>query len=610
MEEAGVWGVGITAPSGAAHRSPRAPAVWDRWPVRPGSPRSLVVLSVVGALSAAGAVALVLTSDHESDKPFALLVGGLVSASFMGTGLFAWWRRPHNHTGLLMYAVGAAFVLAALKEANAPAAFDLGVALSNLFIAVIAHLLVAFPTGRLDRPAERRLVGVFYVSALVLSVVPVLFRRSCHCANPEPRDVFLIANRPGIVNAVEAVVGIVLIGAAVGIAALLVRRWRVASRPQRRIIAPVLWTGAALVAEVSLLGLLQVFGVAKVLQNVLTAASAVTIAAVPFAFLAGVLRSRYSRADIVGDLVSRLHLTGSGIQDAIADAVGDPSLELVYWRARTGAYVRADGQPARLPVEGAGRAFVEIEREGQPMAAMIFDATLADEPELIAAVSSAGALALDNERLQAELRARITELEESRARVLDAELAERRRIERDLHDGAQQRFVSLSMTLALLDRGLAGAERQLLASAREQLDLGLGELRELARGIHPALLTERGLAPAIEALAARAPLDVLVLEVPNERLPAQVETAAYFIVSESLTNAAKHASAAAATVRIGRANGTAVVEVSDDGVGGADPTRGSGLRGLVDRLAALDGALEVESPTGGGTRVQARIPCA
>jgi signal transduction histidine kinase len=585
--------------------------VWDRWQVRPGSPRILVALTVAGVLGVAGAMALVLTSDHESDKAFAFVVGGLVSAAFMGTGLFAWWRRPHNHTGLLMYAVGVAFVLAALKEANAPAAFDIGLALSNLFIAVVAHLLVAFPTGRLNGATERRLVGAFYVSALILSVVPVLLRRSCHCANPQPRDVLLIANRPGIVDAVEATVGIVVIGAAGGIAVLLVRRWRASSRPQRRITAPVLWTGATLVAEVSLLGLLQVLSVATVVQNVLTAASAVTIAAVPFAFLAGVLRSRYTRADIVGDLVSRLHRAGSGIQEAIADAVGDPSLELVYWRARTGAYVRADGRPARLPVDGDGRALVEIEREGHPMAAMIFDATLTDEPELLSAVSSAGALALDNERLQAELRARIGELEESRARVLDAELAGRRRIERDLHDGAQQRFVSLSMTLALLDRDLAGAgaERQLLASAREQLDLGLGELRELARGIHPALLTERGLAPAIEALAARAPLDVNVLEVPYERLPAQVETAAYFIVSESLTNAAKHASAAAATVRIGRSNGSAVVEVSDDGVGGADPTRGSGLRGLVDRLAALDGSLEVDSPAGGGTRVQARIPC-
>ena len=575
-------------------------------------PWLLVALGVVGVLAVAGAIALVLTSDYETDKAFQIVAGGVFAPSFMATGLFALWRRPRNHTGLLMYAVGATFLLTALKEANAPAAFDVGLLFANLFIAVVAHLLVAFPTGRLEGRVERRLVGVFYASAVVLSVAPVLFKRSCGCTTPHPRNVFLVAEAPAIATALEVVAAIGLIVAAIGIAVLLVRRWRASSGAQRRIIAPVLWTGAALVAALSLLVLLQLTSAPKAAQNVMTAVSALTIAAVPFAFLAGLLRMRYTRADIVGDLVRRLQSTGSSIREAIATALGDPSLQLVYWRARTGAYVTADGQPARLPADGGGRAFVEIAREGEPVAAMIFDATLADEPELISAVSSAGALALDNERLQAELRARITELEDSRARVLDAELSERRRIERDLHDGAQQRFVSLSMTLALLDRGLAGAagERRLLASAREQLDLGLGELRELARGIHPALLTERGLAPAIEALAARAPLDVRVLEVPRERLPAQVETAAYFIVSESLTNAAKHASAAAATVRIGRANGTAVVEVSDDGVGGADPTRGSGLRGLVDRLAALDGALEVESPAGGGTRVQARIPCA
>ncbi|HUA70234.1 MAG TPA: histidine kinase [Solirubrobacteraceae bacterium] len=553
-----------------------------------------------------------LTSDHETDKAFQVVAGGVVAPSFMATGLFAWWRRPQNHTGLLMYAVGAAFVAAALRDANTPVLFWLGVALNNLLIAVLAHLLVAFPTGRLSGRPERRLVGRFYVSAIAVSTVPVLFKRSCGCATPEPRNVFPIAEAPGIATAVAVVAGVGLIVAVSGIAVLLVRRWRASSVAQRRIVAPVLWTGAVLVAAVPLLVLLQVAEAPKAAQNAMTAVSAITIAAVPFAFLAGLLRMRYTRAEIVGGLVDRLQSSGSGIREAIATALGDPSLELVYWRARTAGYVTADGRPAQLPAAGGGRAFAEIERDGQPVAAMMFDATLADEPELISAVSSAGALALDNERLQAELRARIAELEESRARVLDAELSERRRIERDLHDGAQQRFVSLSMTVALLDRDLAGAgrEQQLLASAREQLDLGLDELRELARGIHPALLTERGLAPAIEALAARAPLDVRVLEVPDERLPAQVETAAYFIVSESLTNAANHASADAATVRIGRVNGTAVVEVSDDGVGGADPTRGSGLRGLVDRLAALDGALEVESPAGGGTRVQARIPCA
>ena len=572
---------------------------------------ALVGLAAAGAAGMAGAVVLVSSSRHESDKAFQIIAGGIVAASFIGTGLFAWWRRPHNHTGLLMYAVGAAFLLAALKEANAPALFGLGVVLTNLFVAVLAHLLVAFPTGRLRTRSERWLIGALYGSTAVLGLAAVLFKRSCGCTQPEPRNLFLIANRPGLADAIEGIAAIVLIVAAVGITALLVRRWRAASAPQRRTIAPVLWTGAALVGELALLVTLQLSGAPAIAQDVMTFVSAVTIAAVPFAFLAGLLRSRYTRGDIVGDLVDRLRSPGTDIRRDIATALGDPSLELVYWRAEKGEYVSADGQPARLPRQGGGRGFVGIEYEGRPVAAMIFDETLSEEPELIGAVSSAAALALDNERLQAELRARITELEESRARALDAELRERRRIERNLHDGAQQQFVTLSMTLALLDRGLGGEtrQRQLLASAREQLDLGLAELRELARGIHPALLSERGLAPAIEALAARAPLDVCVLEVPEQRLPEQVEAAAYFIVSESLTNAAKHAGAASATVRIGRDNGSAVVEVSDDGIGGADPRLGSGLRGLVDRLAALDGELAVDSPSGGGTRVQARIPC-
>jgi hypothetical protein len=157
--------------------------------VRPGSPRILVALTVAGVLGVAGTVALVLASDHETDKAFQVVAGGIVAPSFMGTGSFVWWRRPRNRTGLLMYAVGAAFLLTALKEANAPAAFDLGLVLSNVFIAVVAHLLVAFPTGRLQGRVERRLVGVFYASTVVLTVAPVLFKRSCGCTTPQPRNV-------------------------------------------------------------------------------------------------------------------------------------------------------------------------------------------------------------------------------------------------------------------------------------------------------------------------------------------------------------------------------------------------------------------------------------
>ena len=226
---------------------------------------------------------------------------------------------------------------------------------------------------------------------------------------------------------------------------------------------------------------------------------------------------------------------------------------------------------------------------------------------------SATALALDNERLAAELRARVAELQDSRARLIAADIAERRRLERDLHDGAQQRLVAL-----LLQLGIARAQCEkdpvtaggVLDAARDELKHALAELRELARGIHPAVLTERGLPAAVESLAARSPLPVELDALPAERLPAAVEAAAYFVVAESLTNVAKYASAHEAHVSVRRANGSAVVEVRDDGVGGADAAAGSGLRGLADRLAGLDGRLEVHSPLGEGTLVRATIPCA
>jgi signal transduction histidine kinase len=190
---------------------------------------------------------------------------------------------------------------------------------------------------------------------------------------------------------------------------------------------------------------------------------------------------------------------------------------------------------------------------------------------------------------------------------------ERRRLERDLHDGAQQRLVALSLQLGLAQRRLQdGDDRSagaLLDAARDELGRALEELRELARGIHPAVLTDRGLEAAIEALAERAALPVSLGEMPAERLPPPVEAAAYFVVAEALTNVTKYAKASQAEVRIARNGGYAVVEVHDDGVGGADPATGTGLRGLADRLAALDGRLEVHSPPGEGTTVRAEVPC-
>jgi signal transduction histidine kinase len=230
----------------------------------------------------------------------------------------------------------------------------------------------------------------------------------------------------------------------------------------------------------------------------------------------------------------------------------------------------------------------------------------------VRAAAGAVALQLENERLDAELRARADELETSRARLVEVSMLERRRLERDLHDGAQQRLVALAEQLALARRRLdadPAAVRTLLDEAGAELSLALDQLRELARGIHPAILTDHGLGAALQGLAARAPVAVDLDAMPGDRLAPTVEAAAYFVVAEALTNVAKYARAQQATVPVERSDGYAVVEVSDDGVGGADAAGGSGLRGLADRVAALDGHLQIESPPGGGTVVRANIPC-
>jgi signal transduction histidine kinase len=336
---------------------------------------------------------------------------------------------------------------------------------------------------------------------------------------------------------------------------------------------------------------------------------------VPFAFLAGLLRSRLWRAAAVSDLVARLGEADrrQGLRDALADALGDPSLSLAYWVRDQEVYVDVDGHPAELPPLAGDSVCTYVEHSGRPAAVICHDASLDNEPELVQAVGAAASLALENERLNAELRARVEELRASRARIVQAADEERRRLERDLHDGAQQRLVSLALNLRLagskLETDPAGAAA-LLEETASELGEATTELRELARGLHPAVLSDRGLRPALEALAGRAPVPVELGEPPAERLPAAVESASYFVVAEALTNVARYANASHAEVSVSRSNGQVEVEIRDDGVGGADPAAGSGLRGLADRVAALDGRLEVESPRGAGTTIRAVIPCA
>jgi signal transduction histidine kinase len=565
---------------------------------------------------AAVMVALTVTSDHESAKIPSAILGPFIGLSFVGTGVYAWARRPHSRFGALMAGVGFAWFIAGLTESNDPWLFTAGAYVGPLYLVLAAHMLLAFPDGRLQTTGQRVLIIVGYLNILLVGLLFFVLGGRIDDPVNAPDNAFAIVDQPESAQVFLTLSELIGFGIVVGVVVALLRKRRDASAPQRRAMAPVLWTGLALSVALGVAVLQSAFGASNRAQSAPGLAALVCFAALPWAFLVGLLRTRYSRAGAVSDLIERLNerRDGASLRDALALALGDRSLTLAYWSRSSERYVDAGGRPVSLPDPRArGRAVTEIEHDGQPVAAIVHDSALLDEPGLVRAAGAAAALALENERLEAELKARVAELQTSRSKLLEVGMAERRALERNLHDGAQQRLVALSLQLGLARakvRDAPDAAERILDTAREELASALEELRELARGIHPAVLSDRGLAPALEVLAGRSPVPVEIADVPEGRMPGPVEAAAYFVVAESLTNMAKYAEADSATVRVTRENGYAVIEIKDDGVGGADPTAGSGLRGLADRLAAMDGRLDVYSPPGFGTIIRARIPCA
>ena len=372
----------------------------------------------------------------------------------------------------------------------------------------------------------------------------------------------------------------------------------------------------AVTVELLILGISALFGVGDYdylgpltltpLAGVLLLVLALACAVLTIATLGGLRLTvrAYTRA-----VLGRRAAEEGPIRELLAERVGDRTLSIAYWLGDREEFVDELGRPVQLPDPGSGRAWTAVEHDGRRVAAIIHDAELDTTPELVNAAAAAAALALDNERLKADLRARVEDLRISRARIVEAADAARRRLERDLHDGAQQQLVSLALDLRLLRARLKGTDLvPMVEELSDKLAVALAELRELARGIHPAILTDRGLGPAVQGLADRVPLPVEVDVELDERPGAQIEAAAYFVTAEALTNVARYARAREARVEIRRTGDGVVVVVSDDGVGGADIDGGTGLRGLQDRLAALDGRLAIESPPGKGTTLRAVIP--
>jgi signal transduction histidine kinase len=845
----------------------------------------LWLLVVPPALVAgAGAFAITLRSDHQDVPRLTAVLVLLTGWSFIAAGLIARSRRPLNRTGLLMIAVGFGWFVGAPMGANDSLLWTIGVALNAIAGGFLIHLLLAYPTGRLESRWERGLVAVGYVLT-ASATLPILFvdRQPLQNCDECPSNEFLIWDSP---LAADIVTGIVQGLAALFLVAVvltLARRWRRSSPVARRVLSPVLLAGATTLALFALSIATQMMW--QTISDIAMWLAMIVLIEVPFLFLWGLLQGRLARADIGRALADGL---AGGAPGWVRQLLHDPTSEVLYARAAPAeGYVDAMGRP-REPTQEDGRAVTHIERKGRPLAAIVHDSALLEEPELLEQVAAAvgleverdkslfalqaserrsralidampdnmfriaangefldiqenpasdlgpveakigssvydypvpralvervmaaGTRALETGELQtiewqigdasnlrhqegrfmpsgerefflvvrdvtarkqqeleraalhrvalavaAESRpeqvfslvaeeigralgadsanlfryerdgeeivsvgrwnvpgafsepdgarfpmvggaageivyttgqpvrfeladlqqeseaaehmrrmgvdalvaapitvsgriwgvitARLNpphkfppgaeerlgaftrlvslalaneearaELAASRARLVSAGDEERRRLERNLHDGAQQRLVSLSLSLRLAQAKLGSdpdGARELLAAAGLELNVALEELRELARGIHPAVLTERGLAPALESLAGRSPLPVDLQLPQGERLPRRVEAAAYYVVSEALANVAKYAEASCVTVKVAQENGYSVVQVVDDGVGGADPKRGSGLRGLIDRVEALDGTLSVHSRLGEGTRIRAEFP--
>ena len=510
-----------------------------------------------------------------------------------------------------MVAVGFSYCLSGLIVTTDSWPFIVGLLLIALPYAILFHILLAFPSGRLESRRDRALVVASYLNATVVWWACVLIEDTTRLG--VPANPLLVADAPDLFSTLARIrLGVVVVLIAL-LGVVLVRRWDRATPSQRRALTPVYLSGGLVLALYAVWAVLGVANVAPGTQETLERARVIALAVVPFAFLAGLLRSRVAGAVAVSELVARL---GAGrrrseLRDALADALGDRSLQLAYWLPERQEWVDAAGASFALPGEGSGRMCTPVEQDGEPVAMLIHDPSVAEERERVRAVGGAAALALENERLDAELRANVQELRASRVRIVESADAARRRIERDLHDGAQQQLVALAIELrtarSRLERDPRAAGELLDAAARD-LEAAIRDLRELARGIHPAVLSDRGLAAALEGLAGRIPLPVEIAAVPEGRLPESVEAAVYFVVAEAITNVARYARASHARVSVMRDGQRVVVEVADDGVGGADAAQGSGLRGLVDRVAALDGRFDVESPPGGGTTVRAVIP--
>jgi signal transduction histidine kinase len=505
-----------------------------------------------------------------------------VGWTLIGCGLAGWSRRPQSGVGPLLALTGFAWFCGTLAGSRIGVVAAVGAALLFLHRGPLCHAIIGYPGGRPSSRASMIAVLGCYVYAAVV---------------PLARSYVLT------------------IGVAVVVLAVTVREYARAVGPDRR--ARVTAIAAAAVLAIPLAGgsVVRLMGAGPAGDRaVLLAGYEAALVLIAAGFLADLLWGRWTQAAVTKLVVDLGGDAEAGtLRARLAYALGDRSLVIGYWLREEGGYVDEGGDAVVLPAAGSGRAVTVVEQGRERVAALVHDAAVLNDPGLADSVALAARIALSNVRLQAEVRRRVAELDASRRRLLVAGDVQRWRLREQLQAGAGRRLTGARDILDLAVREARGcadpATAERLAAAGEELAEAQADLEKLAAGIHPALLTEKGLGPALASLAARSPVPVRLV-IQSQRLPGVIETAVFFVCSEALANIAKHARASSAELRVQSERDVVTVLVADDGVGGADPSAGSGLKGVADRVEALGGRLLVQSPAGDGTRLLAEIPAA
>jgi signal transduction histidine kinase len=587
-------------------------------------PRRVALLGLaVAGVAATAAAALLAHAGAESQPGLSALARALMVAVPMAAGAYAWHRGPDARFGLVLIAAGAGWAVTTLAETDGSLTYTVGRAAGWLVELLVVYLVLCFPSGRLGDRVDRLLAGamavviaLFYGLQLVVAEGFSVPSPYTSCIDDCPANaLFMLEREPAFVDAVMRPLGAVLVLVVMaGVVLRLHRRMHGSTPLTRRMLAPVV---AIAMLRAGALGVAIVGRELEPTAWPIELAAwivAIAIPAIALAFLVGLLRWRLFAGAALQHVAECLRSLPDALtlRRAFAEAFDDPTVEIVFPDGAGDGWMDCWGEPVRVPMPGTGRAVSEVRERGTVVAAIVHDAGLRARPDLIEAGVSMAAVVLANQRLAAEAEVSLRELQLSRARLATGAERERRRIERDLHDGAQQRLVALRIELELAevlvqtDAALGAARLRELA---HDVDEALEELRALAHGVYPPLLADRGLEEALRSVAARCSIRVDLLTHDVGRFSTEIEGAVYFCILEALQNVLKHArEAGRVVVTLDGAAHELRFAVRDDGPGIADLVAGTGITNMRDRLAALGGDVDVDSTPGAGTVVHGRVP--